>query len=240
MTTTGVTAKPSHHRFHRRRWQNQRTRALAQTRSCRVIGGNEWKDVGCDFVFVGRRTQTIYSSGRKPRSWSCHIITCAARASQQQATQIQRPSRSVRLQRSWLGHTSRMVRLGVMPRLVSKSLSSRATRYIHCRPSPSPSVNVYSTPACQGRACLDGSSRRPTPTPTRTHKHARTHAHAHPHTRAHARACDRAHAHAYKFMAANFALLPFTCPMPVTEMNCWRQHTINSGQTLRRPVVHSC
>ena len=29
--------------------------------------------------------------------------------------------------------------LGVMPRLVSKNLSSRATRYIHCRPSPSPS-----------------------------------------------------------------------------------------------------
>ena len=42
-----------------------------------------------------------------------------------------------------------------MPRLVSKSLSSRATRYIHCRPSPSPTVNVYSTPACQGRASLD-------------------------------------------------------------------------------------
>ena len=34
-------------------------------------------------------------------------------------------------------------------------------RYIHCRPSPSPTVNVYSTPACQGRARLDGSSRRP-------------------------------------------------------------------------------
>ena len=37
--------------------------------------------------------------------------------------------------------------LGVMPRLVSKSLSSRAVRYIHCRPSPSPTVNVYNMPA---------------------------------------------------------------------------------------------
>ena len=76
-------------------------------------------------------------------------------------------------------HKSVRGRLGVMPRLVSKSLSSRAARYIHCRPSPSPSVNVYSTPTCQGRACLNGSSRRPAPTPTRTHKHARTHTHAH-------------------------------------------------------------
>ena len=67
---------------------------------------------------------------------------------------------------------------------------------VHCRPSPSPTVNVYSTPACQGRARLDGSSRRPPPTPTRTREHARTHTHAHPHTRAQARARDRAHAHA--------------------------------------------
>ena len=81
--------------------------------------------------------------------------------------------------------------LGVMPRLVSKSLSSRAKRYIHCRPSPSPTVNLYSMPACQGRACLDGSSRRPAPTPTRTHKHARTHTHAHPHTRTGARTRPR-------------------------------------------------
>ena len=32
--------------------------------------------------------------------------------------------------------------VGRYPRLVSKSLSSRATRYIHCRPSPSPTVNT--------------------------------------------------------------------------------------------------
>ena len=36
--------------------------------------------------------------------------------------------------------------LGVMPRLVSKSFSSRATRYIRCRPSPSPTVNIYNMP----------------------------------------------------------------------------------------------
>ena len=76
-------------------------------------------------------------------------------------------------------------------RLVSKSLSSRATRYIRCRPSPSPTVNVYNTPACQGRARLNGSSRRPAPT------HTRTHTYAHPHTRAQARARDRAHGHAH-------------------------------------------
>ena len=78
-----------------------------------------------------------------------------------------------------------------MPRLVSKSLSSRATRYIRCRPSPGPTVNVCSTPACQGRARLKGSSRRPAPT------HTRTHTHAHQHTRAQARARDRAHTHAH-------------------------------------------
>ena len=33
--------------------------------------------------------------------------------------------------------------LGVMPHLVSKSLPSRATRYIRRRPSPSPTVNIY-------------------------------------------------------------------------------------------------
>ena len=94
------------------------------------------------------------------------------------------------------------LRLGVMPRLVSKNLSRRATRYIHCRPSPSPSVNVYSTPACQGR-CLDGSSQRPTPTPTRTHKHARTHTRTHAtaltltHTPQHANASARTHTHTH-------------------------------------------
>ena len=71
-------------------------------------------------------------------------------------------------------------------------IPSRTTRYTHRRPSPSPTVNVYSTPTCQGRARLDGSSRRQPPTPTRTHKHARTHTHAHPHPRAQARARDRA------------------------------------------------
>ena len=81
--------------------------------------------------------------------------------------------------------------LGVMPCLVSKSLSSRATRYTHCRPSPSPTVNVYSTPACQGRARLDGSSRRPAPTPTCMHKHD-AHTRTHTRTRAQARARDRA------------------------------------------------
>jgi len=80
--------------------------------------------------------------------------------------------------------------LGVMPRMVSKSLSSRATRYTRRRPSTSPTVNVYNMPACQGRARLNGSSRRPAPTPTRTHTHA------HPHTRAQARARDRALAYA--------------------------------------------
>ena len=39
-----------------------------------------------------------------------------------------------------------------MPRLVSKSLSNRTTRYIRCRPSPSPTVNVYNMPACPSRA----------------------------------------------------------------------------------------
>ena len=43
-----------------------------------------------------------------------------------------------------------------------------------------------------------------------------------------------------KFMAANSTLLPFTCPMPATQMNCWRPHTTSSGQPSRRPVVHSC
>ena len=37
--------------------------------------------------------------------------------------------------------------LGVVPRLVSKIISSRATRYIRCHPSPSPTVNVY--PPCR-------------------------------------------------------------------------------------------
>ena len=89
---------------------------------------------------------------------------------------------------SWSG---RCPMVGRYAPLGFQNLSSRATRYIHCRPSPSPTVNVYSTPACQGRARLDGSSRRPAPTPTRTHKHARTHTHAHPRTRAQARARDR-------------------------------------------------
>ena len=72
-----------------------------------------------------------------------------------------------------------------MPRLVAKSLSSRATRYIRSRPSPSPTVNTLNTPACQSRArpSPGGSSRRPAPTHTltRTHTrpHTRTHAHAH-------------------------------------------------------------
>ena len=79
--------------------------------------------------------------------------------------------------------------LGIMPRVVSKSLSSRATRYIRCRPSPSPTVNVYNMPACQSRARLNGSIRRPAPTPTRTHTHA------HPHTRAQARARTRPRTH---------------------------------------------
>ena len=50
--------------------------------------------------------------------------------------------------------------LGVMPRLVSKRLSSRATHYIHDRPSPSPTILICNTPACQSRACLSGSSRQ--------------------------------------------------------------------------------
>ena len=58
--------------------------------------------------------------------------------------------------------------LGVMPRLVSKSLSTRATRYLRCRPSPCPTVNVNSMPACPSRARpnLGGSSRPPAPTHT--------------------------------------------------------------------------
>ena len=40
---------------------------------------------------------------------------------------------------------------GVMPRLVSKTLSNRATHYIRCRPDPSPTVNIYNMSACKSR-----------------------------------------------------------------------------------------
>ena len=98
---------------------------------------------------------------------------------------------------SLCGHRSRQSNGWALCPAWFPKVPSRATRCRHYRPSPSPTVNVYSTPACQGRARLDGSSRRPAPTPTRTHKHARTHPHAHPHPRAQARARDRAHAHAH-------------------------------------------
>ena len=72
--------------------------------------------------------------------------------------------------------------LGLMPRLVSKSLSSRATRYTCCRPSPSPTIKVHNMPAFPSRARpnLGGSSRRLAP--THTHKRTRTYAHVHTHT----------------------------------------------------------
>ena len=62
-----------------------------------------------------------------------------------------------------------------------KNLSSRATRCIRCRPSPSPTVNVCSMSACPGRARpnLGGSSRRLAPMHTRTRTHAHAHARAH-------------------------------------------------------------
>ena len=69
-------------------------------------------------------------------------------------------------------------------------LSSRATRYIRCRPSPSTTVNVYNMPACPSRARLNlgGSSRRLAPTHMRTRTHTHTHTRAHTHTRTHAHA----------------------------------------------------
>ena len=82
-------------------------------------------------------------------------------------------------------------------------VSSRATRHIRCRPSPSPTVNVHSMPACPNRAQphLGGSSRRLAPTHTRTrtptHTNKHTHTHTHTHARAHARARARTHAHAH-------------------------------------------
>ena len=65
------------------------------------------------------------------------------------------PARSPNEQHFFCGPRSKALSvqwLGIMPRLVSKSLSSRATRYIRCRPSPSPTVNVCSMPACPSRA----------------------------------------------------------------------------------------
>ena len=80
--------------------------------------------------------------------------------------------------------------LSVMPRWVSKNISSRTTHYIRCRPSPSPTVNVYNVPACPNRARphLRGSSRRLAPTHTRAHAHTHTHARPHPRPRPHPRA----------------------------------------------------
>ena len=88
----------------------------------------------------------------------------------------------------------------VTPRLVSKKISSRATRYIRCRPSPSPTVNVYNMPACPSRARpnLGGSSRRLAPTHTRTRTRTRTHTH----TRARTSARARTHAHRSQFLSS--------------------------------------
>ena len=44
-------------------------------------------------------------------------------------------------------HACTLQWLGVTPRLVSQSLPSRATHCTRCRPSPSPTVNIYNTPA---------------------------------------------------------------------------------------------
>ena len=98
-------------------------------------------------------------------------------------------------------------------RLVSKSLSNRATRYIRCRPSPGPTVNVYSMPACPSRARpnLRGSSHRPAPTHTRTRAHTRTRTHTHTHTRTHAHAQAHTHPHTPQHANTDMRTLARAC-----------------------------
>ena len=49
------------------------------------------------------------------------------------------------MRRERMRKNNKTSRVGVEPRVIPKSSSSRATHYIHRRPSPSPAVNAFYT-----------------------------------------------------------------------------------------------
>ena len=117
--------------------------------------------------------------------------------------------------------------LGVMPRLVSKSISSR--------PSPSPTVNMYNMAACQSRSRLGGSSRRLAPTHTRTHTHTHTHTctgtrtrtctHTQTQTYQHAKPNARTHAHPHLNGSSRLAAPPGLVPVSFCRVSTARVPT---------------